>query len=239
VGRLHARALLQQGPSEWLGPGTALPCPAHSPTHLQRTRSHGAHGRTRANRGRERRERGSGRACARWAGLAGIAEGRKASLCIVRQHGALGVSFFFICALATWRAASQGTQGIVAKHSDGKTVWVAFRGSEKCVRTQPRAHRLRPLHRHTACQRSLTGDLQERSLVVKAGGRTDGAWCSPISFDPFHVQDWIKDLTFSVQEWPYKAGAGKVHTGFLESAASRVRDLARHAPLRVPAGRAI
>jgi len=63
----------------------------------------------------------------------------------------------------------QGTQGLVAKHSDGKTVWVAFRGSE-----------------------------------------------NPVSFDPFHVQDWIKDLTFNVQDWPYKAGAGKVHTGFLD-----------------------
>ncbi len=191
VGGLHARALLQQGPSEWLGPGTALPCPARSPTHLQRTRSHGAHGRTRANRGRERGRidggsEGKSRAGAReWKGTrplgwAGWHRGRAQGLAVHcaatwRTGGLLFFFLFFICALATWCAASQGTQGIVAKHSDGETVWVAFRGSEKCVRTQPSARRLRPLHRHTACQRSLTDVLPKRSLVVRAGGRADGA----------------------------------------------------------------
>jgi len=63
----------------------------------------------------------------------------------------------------------KGTQGLIAKHSDGKTVWVAFRGSE-----------------------------------------------NPASFDLYHIQDWIKDLTFKVVPWPYKDGVGNVHKGFLE-----------------------
>jgi hypothetical protein len=39
---------------------------------------------------------------------------------------------------------------------------------------------------------------------------------SPMSIDPSHVNDWIKDLTFNVVPWKYTpAGDAKIHSGFL------------------------
>lgn len=67
-----------------------------------------------------------------------------------------------------------GTEAIIAKETDGKTVWVAFRGSE-----------------------------------------------SPLSFDPSHIMDWLKDLSFYTKPWPYvyssnTATDGRIHAGFLD-----------------------
>ena len=110
VGRLHARALLQQGPSEWLGPGTVLPCPAHaSAAHAL---AWGSRAHTRESRAGAREWKGTrplGWACWHRGRAQGLAVHCAADM--VHWGVTFFFSFFFMCALATWVRVVAGHPG--------------------------------------------------------------------------------------------------------------------------------